>query len=90
MPSNQELIAIAAGLDPEATTDGLSNKELSALVADLKAKKKDAGALVAEGKAVTSKVGIMSAGTAVTAEHFAGGQETLNRLLERGVCVEAG
>lgn len=46
MASNKDLIieaeALAEELGLEITTDGLNNKKLSALVSDLKAKKKDA------------------------------------------------
>lgn len=110
MASNKELAAeaveLAKELGIEVTTDGLNNKALSALVSDLKAKKKDAeletqadkadgeereqGYYVAKGKAVTSKIGIMSDGAAVKAKHFVGGQETLDHLVERGHCVKVG
>lgn len=120
MASNKELAAeaveLAEELGIEVTTDGLNNKALSALVSDLKAKKKDAelqtqadeadgdqpdadeadgeeleqGYYVAKGKAVTSKIGIMSDGAAVKAKHFVGGQETLDHLVERGHCVKVG
>jgi hypothetical protein len=117
MASNKELTAeaaeLAAVLGIEVTTDGLNNKALSALVSDLKAKKKDAelqtqaddnqsddsvgeteederapGVYVADGKAVTSKIGVLAEGRAVEAKHFAGGQKTLDRLIERGHCVK--
>lgn len=109
MASNKELAAeaveLAKELGIEITTDGLNNKELSALVSDLKAKKKDAelqtqadgqeaerapGVYVADGKAVTSKIGVLSEGRAVEAKHFAGGQETLDFLIERGHCIKRG
>ena len=41
--------------------------------------------VVAEGRAVTSKRGILAAGEAVEARDFVGGEETLNSLLERGL-----
>ncbi|MBT56170.1 MAG: hypothetical protein CMF72_22565 [Mameliella sp.] len=147
MASNKELAAEAAELAVElgiqVTTDGLNNKALSALVSDLKAKKKDAelqtqadgdqsddsdgdadgdqsddsdgdadgdqsddsdgdadeeaeaeederapGVYVADGKAVTSKIGVLAEGRAVEAKHFAGGQETLDNLVKRGHCVK--
>ena len=116
MASNQELAAEAVELAEElgiqVTTDGLNNKALSALVSDLKAKKKDAelqtqadgdqsdeeaaaeederapGVYVADGKAVTSKIGVLAEGRAVEAKHFAGGQKTLDNLIERGHCVK--
>lgn len=115
MASTEELAAEAAELAEElgipVTTDGLNNKALSALVSDLKAKKKDAelqtqadgdadeeaaaeederapGVYVADGKAVTSKIGVLAEGRAVEAKHFAGGQETLNNLIKRGHCVK--
>ena len=123
MASNKELAAEAAELAVElgiqVTTDGLNNRALSALVSDLKAKKRDAelqtqadgdqsddsdgdageeaaaeederapGVYVADGKAVTSKIGVLAEGRAVEAKHFAGGQKTLDNLIERGHCVK--
>lgn len=41
--------------------------------------------VVAEGRAITSKRGILAAGEAVEARDFVGGEETLNSLLERGL-----
>ena len=41
--------------------------------------------VVAEGKAITSKRGILPAGEAVEARDFVGGEETINSLLERGL-----
>lgn len=116
MASNKELAAeaveLAEELGIEITTDGMNNKALSALVSDLKAKKKDAelqtqadgdqsdesegdaeegrapGVYIADGKAVTSKIGVLSEGRAVEAKHFAGGQKTLDNLIKRGHCVK--
>lgn len=114
MASNKELTAeaveMAEELGIEITTDGLNNKALSALVSDLKAKKKDAelqtqsdvpaeadeeddrapGYYVADGKAVTSKIGVLAKSRAVEAKHFAGGQKTLDNLVKRGHCVKVG
>jgi hypothetical protein len=111
MASNRKLAAEAADLaeelDTQVTTDGLNNKDLSALVSDLKAKKKDAelqtqadsvpleeedkrapSVYVAVGKVVTSKIGVLGEGRVVEAKHFAGGQKTLDNLIERGHCVK--
>lgn len=41
--------------------------------------------VVVEGRAITSKRGILAAGEAVEARDFVGGEETLNSLLERGL-----
>lgn len=41
--------------------------------------------VVAEGRAITSKRGILAAGEAVEARDFVGGEETINSLLERGL-----
>ena len=41
--------------------------------------------VVAEGKAITSKRGILPAGEAVEARDFVGGEDTLKSLLERGL-----
>lgn len=46
------------------------------------------GVYVADGKAVTSKIGVLAEGRAVEAKHFAGGQKTLDNLIERGHCVK--
>lgn len=43
------------------------------------------GYVVAEGKAVTSRVGILDSGQSVTAEMFIHGEETIATLIERGV-----
>ena len=46
------------------------------------------GVYVADGKAVTSKIGVLAEGRAVEAKHFAGGQKTLDNLIKRGHCVK--
>ncbi|UGC98010.1 FKBP-type peptidyl-prolyl cis-trans isomerase [Oceanospirillum phage vB_OsaM_PD0307] len=46
------------------------------------------GVYIADGKAVTSKIGVLSEGRAVEAKHFAGGQKTLDNLIKRGHCVK--
>lgn len=51
---------------------------------------REPGVYIAEGKAVTSKIGVLSEGRAVEANHFAGGQKTLDNLIKRGHCVKVG
>lgn len=49
---------------------------------------RDPGVYVEDGKAVTSKVGILEAGAQVTAGHLAGGEKALAQLVKGGHCVE--
>lgn len=50
--------------------------------------KRDPGVYVEEGKAITSKIGILQAGATVTADHLAGGAKSLAQLVKGGHCVE--
>lgn len=52
------------------------------------APKRAPGVYVADGKAVTSKIGILTGGKLVEAKHFSGGQTTLDHLVKRGHCVK--
>ena len=45
------------------------------------------GVYVAEGKAITSRAGVLTGGREVLAKYFAGGQETIDSLIKRGHCV---
>ena len=45
--------------------------------------------VVAEGRSVTSKRGILGPGTEVRPEHFAGGEEAVKRLLKAGIFKRA-
>jgi len=60
---------------PEASTDSVIVKPPV---------KRAAGCYVCEGKALTSKRGILAPGDEAKAEYFTGEEETLNRLIKNG------
>lgn len=72
MASNKDLIAsaneLAAELDLKITTDSLNNEQLSALVSDLKAKKKDADNDTQADDAEDAKKAARKAGKTPTAK----------------------
>lgn len=113
MASNKELIVrveeLAANLGVEAETEGLTNRQLVSLVAELsteestslikKMKNEDGvagggdrtpGVYVAEGKAITSKVGMLTEGMEIGADKLAGGQGALDDLIKGSHCVRVG
>lgn len=53
------------------------------------AKSKKPAFCVAEGKAITSKRGILACGAEVTAADLAGGQEALDTLVEKKYIVKS-
>lgn len=99
MPSNKELVkninALAAELDVEADTQGLSNQQLAAMLEDLqlqqriKAGEIDAETLKAPGYyvaskcAITTRRGILAEGEAITEEDLAGGLEALQAFVKK-------
>ena len=93
MPSNKTIQAQIAEFSDE-DTEGLSNVQLAARLSELKAKSEDApedavSYVVAPGKALTCKRGVVSEGEKVKAEHFPGGQETLDNLVEKGFVLKS-
>lgn len=91
MASNKELIEQALAIDPEAKVDGLTNKELADLVADLKKGPADEAVYkMAPGKSITCKKGILSGDTAdkVTADILHGGEEALAAFVKSGHIVK--
>jgi hypothetical protein len=122
MPSNADLqkeievLAAELGITLETPDKKPTNKELSALLSDLKAKKRDGelttgadaevepapepevksepapesepevkkGPVVAEGKSLTTRKGILVEGDKVLPEYLAGGEKTFNILKEKG------
>ena len=103
MPSNKELISEAQDLSGELNlaidTDGLKNDALVSLVSDLRAKKRDAdtdtqadelqssGPVVAQGRAVTTRRGVLGPGEAIFAKDVTGGDKTLQNLIKAGIVV---
>lgn len=81
-------------------TDGLKNDGLVDLVSDLRAKKRDAeletqadepeqepeqsGPVVAEGRSVITKRGIIGSGQSIRASDLSGGAESLQKLIKNG------
>jgi hypothetical protein len=104
MPSNAELKASIAELDPEVVTDGLTNAQLADKLSELREEKTkraeaeaplaviESGYVVAPGKAITTKAGIKSGDeddNEVKAEYFEGGDEALQALVESGYVLRA-
>jgi len=103
MPSNKELkksITDAAeklGVDAP-NTDGMSNSKLAETLSELKNREPIVEALVealepgipviAEGKALTTKRGILGPGEPIVPEDLAGGEEAFEALVENGYVVE--
>lgn len=99
-----ECIEIAEKLELEITTEGLNHEKLSDLLADLKAKAKDAELetqadetedddskaewVIADGKSITSKKGVLDSGAEVKAEYLGGGEAAFKTLVEAKVIVE--
>ena len=97
MPSNKDLTKSIKDLDPEAETEGLSNKQLSALLSELRDKANtdadaDAGKppfYVSKGKAITSKRGILADGDEIKADDLAGGKDALEAFVKSGHVAKA-
>ncbi|WP_265658577.1 hypothetical protein [Francisella philomiragia] len=64
----------------ESANPNLDNKDNP----DLDNKQQQKKYKVAEGKAITTRKGILSDGDVVAAKDVAGGEETLKNLLEKG------
>lgn len=98
MPSNKEYIDEILAIDSDAQVEGLKNADLAALLKYLKSTVQAPVApdvppvapcsyVVAPGKCITSLRGILVPGDVAEAEHFAGGQETFDTLIENGTLV---
>lgn len=98
MPSNDDLIKQIGEIDKDAETEGKSNAELANALKGLKLAAANAAEAernkepkvkkpdyeVAEGKCLTTKVGILSAGDAIEAEHLPGGKDVFDEFVEKG------
>ena len=88
--NNKKLAALVSDLkakkkDAETQTqadDALESNEDEE--SDESAGEESLGPVIAKGKSLTSRKGILTEGTPVTPDHFAGGQETFDDLKERG------
>jgi len=94
MPSNAELIAEIKELDAEAKTGSLSNKKLVALLKELKQPEPQPEVkvdvyCVGQGKAITTKRGILADGDEISARDLAGGGEAMSAFIESGHIVKA-
>lgn len=87
MASNADLIEDILALDADAVTDDLTNKELAALLKEMKAEPVTKTYKLADGKAVTTMRGIMSDGVEVSAADLSGGQAALESLAAAGYLV---
>lgn len=99
----EQAATLAAELGIDIVTEGLNNASLAALVSDLRAKKQDASKdtaadeadvadeyVVAEGKAVTSRRGVLGEGADAFEDYFSGGKETFDALVANGTIVKKG
>lgn len=89
MPSNADLIksitAVSAEIGVDAPdTEGKNNGELASILSALKAADKKPAFYVKEGKAVTSKRGILSDGDEIKASDLAGGKDALEAFVKSG------
>ncbi len=100
MASNKDLIAsiISLSFAQESTapdTEGKNNAELSAILKDLKAsadeleeKEPELKFYIAEGKAITSKRGILSDGDEIKEQDLPDGLEALKAFVKSGHVVK--
>ncbi len=91
-------------MDLYVELDGLKNAELTELLSDIKAKWRDASMhtaadevgpaepsehlVIAEGKSLTTKRGILGPGEEIKPQDLAGGEETLMDLYSKGYVVD--
>jgi hypothetical protein len=74
-------------LNPEADTEGLTNKELEAMLAELT--ETETGYRVAEGNAIATLAGIKVGGEGLEPKFFSNGAEDIARLVAAGLVVES-
>ena len=80
-----QIAAAIEEIDPSQRTSDLNKTELLALEASLA----PSSLVVAEGKTITSKKGILVEGDEVLPEYFAGGKKSIDSLLE-AKCIKKG
>ena len=90
MANNADLTAAILEINPEAETEGLTNKQLSDMLKELKTPVATAEATavyeVAEGRAVTVPGrGMLSEGEMVKAEWLHGGEKQAEYLKSKGI-----
>lgn len=113
MPSNKQLNEKIHALNPEADTEGLTNAQLKAMLAELEAAAEAADSepaadpeppaaepatvaepaegfayTVADGKAITTKRGVLSEGAGVNVDDLAGGKGAASSLADAGLLVK--
>lgn len=76
-------------LNPEADTEGLTNKELEAMLAELTETETETGYRVAEGNAIATLAGIKVEGDSLEPKFFSNGAEDIARLVAAGLVVES-
>lgn len=90
-----ELQAAILVIDPSAEVEGLTNKELAALLSELEGTETETetetetGYHVAPGRAIHCRKGLLSSGSLVKEEYFANGAADLAALIAAGVVVES-
>ena len=104
MASNKDFIKSIVAINPEAKTDGLNNNQLSELLKSLKTEVVEPEVVepevvepevvaapysVAEGKAITSRRGILANGAEITVKDLAGGLAALEHFVKTGHVVKA-
>lgn len=97
MPSNKQLTTDILAFDANASLEGMNNDDLAARLKKLRteatevvpevAKAMPAGHTVAEGRAITSKRGMLEAGDEVSASVLGGGADALEALVKSGYIV---
>ncbi len=98
MPSNKAMITDIIELDADANTDGLNNADLAALLKKLREAReleapvvKTAGTTVAPGKSITTRRGLLDAGSPICAQDLAdgeAGEKSLAEHIRNGAVVE--
>lgn len=84
-----ELQADVLMLDPSAEVEGLTNAELTDLLAELETGHDDPkGYTVAEGQAINTLAGLKQSGDALLEQYFVNGAADLKLLIEAGFVVE--
>lgn len=85
-----ELQADVLMLDPSADVEGLTNAELTDLLAELETAGHDdpKGYTVAEGQAINTLAGLKQSGEALLEQYFVNGADDLKLLIEAGFVVE--
>ena len=95
MASNKDLIKSIVAINPDANTDGLNNNKLAEMLKGLKTQPepeavepRDPVPVVAAGKSITTKRGILGPGEEIGPDDLGGGMESLVALHKAGYVVE--